>query len=753
MDLIIVESPTKAKTISRFLEKDRYKVVSSYGHVRDLPSRELGVDVENNFKPRYEILAKAQERVKKIKQLAKQANNVILATDEDREGEAISWHLVSALDLEKLKKPYQRIAFHEITKKAIQAALKNPRNIRLSLVDAQQARRVLDRLVGYKLSPFLWKKIRKGLSAGRVQSVAVRLIVEREREIEKFKSEKYFEISAQLKKGRDVFTAKLWKKNNKVIKKLGIKSATEAKAIQRELESAVFTVQQITQREITKTPPPPFITSTLQQAAYNQFGFSAKQTMQIAQQLYEGVPLKNNRAVGLITYMRTDSIALSLESVVAAQKEITKLFGKEYALTAPRVYHTKAKSAQEAHEAIRPTRLDHHPENLKPYLDTKQFKLYSLIWKRTLATQMAAAKINATSIEIAVQSTSKSKSVYHLKTTGSVIKFDGYLKLLGNTTLKQENVLPLLKKNDLLDLVKIISQKKATQPPPRYSEATLVKALEERSIGRPSTYAPTISTIQERGYVEKNENKKLQPTEIGILVNDLLVEHFTKIVDYDFTAAMENNLDEIARSEKKWQTVIKGFYQPFVSNLKEKSKEVKKEDFQTKLGRRCPKCESELVEKFGRYGKFIACSNYPKCKYTEKSDEDKAKEAAIKKSESDQNGDIICDQCGAKMEIKNGPYGMFLGCSNYPQCKNIKKIENKVGVKCPQCQKGDIVEKQSRKGRIFYGCSNYPECKFALWQKPTGEKCPRCKSLLVFVNKNKVRCSNKECGFEKEEVV
>jgi DNA topoisomerase-1 len=745
MNLIIVESPTKARTISRFLDKKNFKVESSFGHIRDLPTNKLGVNTRKDYEPEYIIPEKAEKRVRELKKLAQKADKIILATDEDREGEAIAWHLLYALGIKETQS--ERIAFHEITKNAILKAMENPRKIDLALVDAQQARRVLDRLVGYKLSPFLWRKIRKGLSAGRVQSVAVRLIVEREREIEKFKKEEYWEIQAELRKDNHQFLAKLWKKNNKPYKKLDINNKEQTEKIKNFLEKADYQVVDISQKEISKNPPAPFTTSTLQQSAYNAFGFSAKQTMRLAQQLYEGVPLENGKSTGLITYMRTDSLNLSKEALTAAAKKIKELFGEKYALKTPRFYKNKSKGAQEAHEAIRPTFISKDPQLIKDYLDPRQFKLYNLIWNRTVACQMSPAKIDLTVAEISARQKDKG-DFYMLKAIGSVIKFDGYLRLI-NSNNKEDKILPPLNVKNKLSLNQITADQKFTQPPARYSEATLVKALEENGIGRPSTYAPIISTVQDRGYIEKDENKKLFPTEIGFLVNDLLVEHFKDIVDYKFTAEIEEKLDKIADGKEDWKEVIKNFYKPFLKNLEEKSREVKKSDFQTKLDRRCPECGGELVEKFGRFGKFIACLNYPNCKYTEKSAEDQTREKEIIKQEGNENGDIICEKCGAKMEVKNGPYGMFLGCGNYPKCKNIRRIENKIGVKCPKCG-GDIIQRRSKKGRLFYGCNNYPKCDFVLWAKPTGERCPKCQSLLVYGPKETIRCSNKECAYTKE---
>lgn len=760
MRLVIVESPTKAKTISKFLGK-AFTVKSSYGHIRDLPAKKMGIDIEHDFTPEYIIPEKAQEKVAELKKLAQKSDGVILATDEDREGEAIAWHLAQILGLDagisksqipnpkqipnskfQIPNSFERIVFHEITESAIKKALDNPRGIDINLVDAQQARRILDRLVGYELSPFLWKKIRRGLSAGRVQSVALRLIVEREREIEKFKAEEFYTINAKLKRSGDKneFDSNLVEKNGEKIeqtitlklftgdyktKKTIITDQKTADAIIAELKIAKYTVVDVAKKETLRTPPPPFTTSTLQQAAINKLGFSSKQTMTLAQKLYE---------VGLITYMRTDSTNLSMESMLSAQKVIAGKFGKEYALDNPRFYKTKSKGAQEAHEAIRPTYPDRTPEDLKNELEPGQHRLYRLIWNRMLASQMQAAKFNSVKVDIEAATV---KNKYLLRANGSTVIFDGYLKVYGDDAIT-ENILPPLKNNDALDLVEALATQKSTTPPPRYSEATLVKVLEENGIGRPSTYAPTISTIIERKYVDKNEEKRLYPLEIGVLVNDLLVAHFPEIVDIKFTATIEEDFDKIAEGKQKWVPVIREFYTPFHKHLETKHKEVKKEDFQEKLGRACPQCGGDLIMKFGRFGKFIACSNYPNCKYTEKTD-------AEKKMDEEHGGEP-CEVCGAPMVVKRGKFGAFLGCSNYPECKNIKRIEKKTGVLCPKCHIGEIVERKSKRGRLFYGCNTYPKCDFALWNKPTGETCPECKSLLVFAAKGKVKCSNKECG-------
>jgi DNA topoisomerase-1 len=756
--LIIVESPTKAKTISKFLDNS-YIVKSSYGHLRDLPKNRLGIDTENNFQPEYVVSEKNRKQATELKKYAEEADSIILASDEDREGEAIAWHLTQILELRKPKnsgkkqtnsntqsnnKPYKRIVFHEITKNAIKEALRNPRDIDINLVNAQQARRILDRLVGYKLSPFLWKKVRYGLSAGRVQSVAVRLIVEREEEIKKFKPEEYWNISSKLKaqssKPNEEFEARLVKIDNKSIPKLGIKTKKEADEIKSDLEKADYKVEKITKKETKKNPLPPFTTSTLQQAASNRFGYSAKQTMMIAQQLYEGIRLGSAGSTGLITYMRTDSLSLSKDSLVLAENYIQDKFGKEYAER--RFFKTKNKGAQEAHEAIRPTDPRRNPDSIKEYLDSKQFKIYELIWQRMIASQMASAIADLTTIDVLAihdkshkELSSKKCIEYSLRASGSVIKFDGFLKVY---PIKSEEVLlPEVKKNEDLDLIKVISEQHFTQPPARYNEASLIKTLEELGIGRPSTYAPTISTIQERGYVEKIE-KRLHPKEIGILVNKLLVEHFPKIVDIGFTAKMEEDLDEIAENKKEWVPVIKNFYGPFAENLKNKEKEVNKKDLtEEKTNEKCEKCGKPMIIKLGRFGKFMACTNYPDCKTT--------KPLGEEKELNEEFSDEKCEKCGKPMAVKKGRFGAFLGCSGYPECKNIKPIVKSTGVKCPGCNKGEIVEKKSKKGRIFYACDKYPDCKFALWSKPTGEKCGKCGSLMVYAKDDKTVCSNKEC--------
>ena len=701
--LVIVESPTKAKTITKFLGQD-FQVESSFGHIRDLPEKKLGVDVANDFQPEYVIPQKAEKQVKKLQNLTKKTNQVILATDEDREGEAIAWHLAQALNLPAEK--IQRIAFHEITKKALEQALSQPRKINMDLVNAQQARRILDRLVGYKLSPFLWKKVAKGLSAGRVQSVAVRLVCEREKEIQNFIKEEYWTVEAELEKEKHDFIAQLIKEKNKTIKKLGIKNEKQAQKILDNLKNAVYQVIAIEKKEIKKQPPTPFTTSTLQQEAARKLGFSAKQTMMLAQRLYEGVELGKQGAVGLITYMRTDSLNLSNYSLDNIRGYINDKMGKDYLPDQARIYKTKSKGAQEAHEAIRPTDINNDPEKIENYLEPRQYKLYKLIWARTLACQMQPAVMDQTKVDIKAND-------YIFRANGQIIKFDGFLRIY--KTAVKENTLPDLKEKDELNLIELKNIQHFTQPPARYSEASLIKALEEYGIGRPSTYAPTLSTIQDRNYVKKNEEKKLQPTEIGVLVNDLLVEHFPKIIDYNFTAQMEENLDKIAEGKKEWMPVIEDFYDPFIDNLKIKEKELtKKELTEEKTDLVCEKCGSPLVIKMGRFGKFLACSNYPECKNTQPLFSTKEEIEAEETKET-------CANCGGKLIIKTGRFGKFLACSNYPKCKFTKPIQKTTGLKCPQCQTGEIVVKRSKRGKIFWACNRYPDCDYATWQNPKKE--------------------------------
>lgn len=689
MKLVIVESPTKSKTISKFLSSE-YKVESSFGHIRDLPKSKLGIDLENNFEPQYIIPVKARKRVNQLKKDAAKADLVILATDEDREGEAIAWHLINALGLQtagyKTQKDnkeavdrspsavVQRIAFHEITESAIKEALKNPRQINTNLVDAQQARRILDRLVGYKLSPFLWEKVMKRLSAGRVQSVALRLIAEREEEIKKFTPQEYWSIIVSLSKikngaqrhpehseGSRNFEAKLYKINNETLGQFDIKTKEGADKIAGELEQSSFKVLKVESKETRKNPPTPFTTSSLQQEGVRKLRYSAKQTMRFAQSLYEH---------GFITYMRTDSLSLSQESVAAAKNWIEKNLGKQYAEQAPRFFKTKSKLAQEAHEAIRPTNPNLTPGEFKSE-NSQEKKLYELIWRRFIASQLPQAIFASTSVDIEAKSRETKREpsqVYALRANGSVLKFDGFLKIW--PTQYEQKELPELEENESLLLKEVFPNQHFTEPPPRYDEASLIKILEEYGIGRPSTYAPIISVIQERNYVVKNEQRRFEPTEVGVAVNKILSEHFPQIVDIQFTAKMEDEFDEIANGNEKWQKVIAEFYDPFIKNLEKKYEEVEK----------LPPME--------------------------------------------QKTDEVCEKCGKPMIIKYGRFGKFLACSGFPECKNAKPLinkisdENGVDIKCPKCSEGNVVKKKTRRGRFFYGCSRYPACDYASWAKP-----------------------------------
>ena len=736
MSLIIVESPTKAKTINKFLT-GKYQVESSFGHIRDLPARELGVDIENNFSPKYVIPTKAKKIVSALKTKANKAKEVILASDEDREGEAIAWHLVQALNLKEDK--IKRIVFHEITKEAILKALETPRELNLAMVDAQQARRVLDRLVGYKLSPFLWKKVAKGLSAGRVQSVATRMIVEREREINAFKQEEYWTVTANFKTlKKEDLAANLIKIDNKSFDKLTLKKerALEIKKILTDT-NCEYLVQKVENKKSNKYANAPFTTSTLQQTANRYLGYSAKQTMTVAQKLYEK---------GFITYMRTDSLNLSPKFTSEAAAWIKENLGKEY-YSGVKIFKNKSKNAQEAHEAIRPTEVNNNPDHLEKELDSSEQKLYRLIWQRAVASQISAAKVATTTIDISAQ---VNKNHYLFRATGQTIDFPGYLKIWPEKT--KEQTLPAVKEKESLNLKEIITEEHFTQPPARYSDAGLVKELEKHGIGRPSTYAPTIATIIARNYVIRDENKRLKPTEIAFVVTDLLMNHFPKIVDFKFTAQMEEDLDLIARGERKWQPIIADFYEGFSQNLEKKYQEINKEDIMPieESKEICDKCGAKMIIKTGRYGKFLACSAFPECRN-------------IKKMGTDANGEKIpsdpkivalekkyagevCNKCGAEMKVKTGKYGPFLACSAYPKCKNIKNItdDNAKKIACPICQEGEIVKKFSRRGP-FYACSNYPKCTNAYSGEPTGETCEECGGLIIKNKTGKSKCSNKDC--------
>ncbi|MBD3251740.1 type I DNA topoisomerase [Candidatus Uhrbacteria bacterium] len=730
MQLVIVESPTKAKTITRFLGKG-FKVLASFGHIRDLPKSKLGVDTEQGFEPTYSIPVKSRPKVKELKEAAKKATQVLFATDEDREGEAISWHLAQILDEDPKK--LKRITFHEITQEAIDEAIKNPRELDQRLVDAQQARRILDRLVGYELSPLLWRKIQRGLSAGRVQSVALRLIVEREREIKDFKPEEYWSIEGQFAKTgtEDVFEAKLHTWKGKTLDKMELKNKDQVDKILEQFQKASWNVGEVKEKDRTVNPPPPFTTSTLQQTANNRLGFTSKQTMTLAQKLYEGIELGKEGHVGLITYMRTDSQNLSNKFISESTDYVEDTYGKNYTLEKPRSYKTKSKAAQEAHEAIRPTDARRSPDDVAPYMEANLLKLYRLIWQRAVATQMAAAKMRSTSVDIVAGEAS-------FRATGQRVAFDGYLKLYPDQD--KDRFLPELKQGNAVDAKQIEGKQHFTEPPARYSDATLVKRLEEDEIGRPSTYASIISTLIDRGYVDRDERKRLFPQEIAYDVNDLLVKHFPDVVDLEFTARLETSLDKIASGEMNWRPLLEAFYRPFHANLEKQEEEITKEAFKEAEGETCDKCGSAMMVKHGRFGKFLACSNYPECKNTKpmKGEEPPEPEPTDEK----------CDKCGSMMVKKVGRFGPFLACSAYPDCKNIKGIEKGTGVTCPKCEKGEIIEKRTKKGKIFYSCNRYPDCDQAFWDKPTEEKCPE-DGWPLLEKKTKFLCSKEDCKYSK----
>jgi DNA topoisomerase-1 len=760
--LVIVESPAKAKTINKILGKE-FGVKASIGHIKDLPKKELGVDVDKNFEPHYEIIPGKEKIIKELKNEAKKAEKIYIATDPDREGEAIAYHIAEEVKPPKNSKKIYRVTFHEITERAVKEAIQNPGEIDINKVEAQQARRILDRLVGYNLSPFLWRKVRRGLSAGRVQSVAVKLIVDREREIESFNKEEYWTIEALLSPKTDgtQFWARLYKYNDSLVinrdaeegKRFLITNAETAQQIADEINDKEFYLSKIEKKLRKRSPSPPFITSTLQQEAARRLRFAAKKTMMIAQQLYEGIELGDEGSVGLITYMRTDSFRIAPEAQQWARELIEKKFGKDYIPEKPPHYKSKG-SAQEAHEAIRPTYPDKSPEAVKKFLSKDQYNLYTLIWNRFIASQMSPAQLEQTTyiIEVRIQESGVKSEGTELRASGTVIRFPGFMALYTESKdeIEEEEggILPSMKENDILKQQEIKPSQHFTQPPPRYTEATLVKALEEKGIGRPSTYAAILSTIQDRKYVEKNEDRRFIPTELGIVVNDLLVDKFPELIDIGFTAKMENELDEIENAKMKWVKVVKDFYKPFSRDLSEASKDkgkVKPQDIPTEEV--CEKCGSPMAIKWGRHGRFLACTGYPQCKNTRPLEGGNGKQVAEQTAT-----DEICEKCGAPMVIKSGRFGKFLACSKYPECKNTKPIST--GVKCP-LDGGDIVERRSKRGKVFWSCSNYPECKFAMWYKPVPKQCPKCSASFLVEKWNKAGeafhvCLNKGCDYKEE---
>ena len=750
--LVIVESPAKARTVGQILGR-KYVVTASQGHVRDLPKGKMGVDLEHDFEPSYVTMRDKMALVKEIKRAGDEAAEIYLATDPDREGEAISWHLQTAAGWDnQASKPLKRVVFHEITKDAVEEAFKNPREIDMKLVNAQQARRVLDRLVGYQISPLLGKRVQRGLSAGRVQSVALRLVTDREREILAFVPVESWTLDAQLHKetdpadNLDLFSATLHSiKGSR--NRLNIPVEEDARRYEAELKDAAYSVADVRKREVRQRPAAPFTTSTMQQEAGRKFRFTAQRTMAVAQQLYEGLSVGKEGSVGLITYMRTDSVQVAETALHEAREYIGGKYGKEYLPDKPRVHRTRAKAAQEAHEAIRPTSINRDPESLKSYLTAEQHRLYQLIWARMLASQMADARSDATTVNIdaackpPADAPDQTGRVFNFRATGSVLKFPGFRTLYlesrdeGDAEEKR-NSLPELAAGNRLNCQQLEASQHFTQPPPRFSEATLIKSMEERGIGRPSTYAPTIGVLLARNYVLKEQNA-LHPTELGITVSDLLTQFFANVMNLDFTAQMEEKLDEVSQGERDWVPMLREFYDPFAKDLlsaNENMPRVKPEDEAT--DEICENCGSPMVIKAGRFGRFVACTGYPKCRTTHPL---KNTENGADSSEADVATDEVCDQCGKPMVIKTGRFGKFMACTGYPVCKATRPM--KTGAICPKCG-GDIVERRSRgRGRSFYGCSKYPECDFISNRKPVLNPCPECSGMMVESGRDRVSCT------------
>ena len=745
-NLIIVESPAKCKTIEKYLGKD-FNVLASYGHIRDLIPKEGAVDTENDFAMKYAVIDRNQRHLQAITKAIKQADNLYLATDPDREGEAISWHLYEILNAKKLlkDKPVHRVIFHEITKKAVTEAIAHPQSLSFNLVNAQQARRALDYLVGFNLSPLLWKKIRRGLSAGRVQSPALRMIVERELEIEAFKTREYWSIEAALNADGQNFKAKLTRLENEKIEQFSITDEARATQVKQDLLEQAdgnLRVAKLEKKQRKRNPAAPFITSTLQQEAARKLGFTTKRTMSVAQQLYEGIALEGE-TTGLITYMRTDSVHLATEAV----EELRSLIGSKYGIDnvpkQPRQYKTKSKNAQEAHEAIRPTLAQQLPSQVKKFLNKDQYKLYDLIWKRTVASQMIHATINMVGVDLIC---GDEKNLF--RATGSTIASPGFMAvyLEGKDDTKEsddkESFLPPLEEGRPVPLTDIIAGQHFTEPPPRYGEASLVKALEEYGIGRPSTYASIISTLQNREYVTL-ENKRFTPTDVGRIVNKFLTEHFTKYVDYDFTANLEDELDAVSRGEKDWIPLMAEFWKPFTNLIHEKEESVQRKDVtQEAIDEKCPECGSQLSIRLGRNGRFIGCTNYPECSYTRNLNDDGSQTNELEIVEG-----RTCPKCDSELVIKTGRYGKFIGCSGYPKCRHIEPLEKPLdtGVECPQCHKGNILKRKSRNGKVFYSCSEYPKCDYALWNAPVAEACPECNWPVLTLKTTKRRGTEKVC--------
>ncbi|HUO05776.1 MAG TPA: type I DNA topoisomerase [Candidatus Binataceae bacterium] len=752
-NLVIVESPAKAKTVKRYLGAD-YQVTPSVGHLVDLPKSTLGVDVEHDFAPEYHVIPGKAKIIEEIKSAAKGKENIYLATDPDREGEAIAWHIADRLG--KTKGHVQRVLLHEITQSAVKEAIAHPTEINSNLFEAQQARRVLDRLVGYKISPLLWDKVKRGISAGRVQSVALRIIVERELEREAFRAEEYWTLDARLEgKNPPPFKAHLYSyKETRIDNKAYKLPEAVAKEIMAAVEHAPFTVRTIERKEVRRSPAPPFITSRLQQEASRRLYFSPRRTMQIAQKLYEGIELGDQGAVGLITYMRTDSPRVSDQALASVREHIGSRYGAKYVPEKPNFFKS-GKRAQEAHEAIRPTAVERDPESMARYLGKDELALYTLIYNRFVSSQMMPAVYDRTSADI-----DSAAAVF--RATGQVMKFDGFMRVYiegqdDAASDDDEGTLPQLTEGETLELLGLDPEQHFTQPPPRFTQATLIKELEEKGIGRPSTYAAIMTSILNREYVEEDESKRLRPTSLGRVVADMLIKAFPDILEAGFTAQLEEELDQVEEGNENWVKTLKRFYVPFNKRLgeaKKKMPEVKRKGLPT--GIKCDVDDGEMVIKWGRNGEFLACSNYPKCTKTAEFARDEQGNISIKEAATPVPTDEVCEKCGKPMVRKRSRFGEFLGCSGYPDCDGIKRLQSapvNTGVKCPECKEGDILERRSRRGKIFYGCGRYPKCKFAAWDKVVPQPCPSCGANYM-VEKNLKRtgttwqCANKECGYK-----
>jgi len=753
--LLIVESPSKAKTLKKYLGKD-FEILASYGHVRDLVPKQGAVDTEHDFKMKYQLIERNSKHVDAIIKAVKLADNIFLATDPDREGEAIAWHLTEILKSKKLlaKKVVKRVVFHEITESAVQAAVANPRDILMPLVNAQQARRALDYLVGFNLSPLLWRKIRRGLSAGRVQSPALRLICEREMAINSFVSQEYWSVHFDTHKAKQKFSAKLFQYKGEKLDQFSISTeSAQAKIIQylSEKSGNQATVVKVDKKRKQRQPTAPFTTSTLQQEAVRKLGFTTDRAMRIAQQLYEGVDTGGG-AVGLITYMRTDSVNLANEALDEIRDYISAKFEPDYLPKAPVQYKNKSKNAQEAHEAIRPTSILRTPDSVRSFLSADQIKLYEMIWKRTLACQMSPAKFDTVSLDLAVVDESTL-----FRASGQTLVFPGfiavYLESEDDQEEEGESKLPPLEAGDQVPLDKLYGEQHFTQPPPRYTEASLVKTLEEYGIGRPSTYASIISTLQAREYVLLDK-KRFFSTDVGTVVNKFLTEHFARYVDYDFTAKLEDQLDIIANDAKEWIPVLADFWKGFSKQIEEKKNIERKDLTHEQLDEACPKCGKPLSVRLGKRGKFVGCSGYPECDYTRSMDGEVTPDEPVVVEGR------LCPKCGSPLHVKSGQYGKFIGCSAYPKCKFLEPLEKPrdSGVICPECKKGSLIERKSRYGKMFYSCNTYPDCKYAVWNPPIAEPCPKCGWPVLTIKTTKRRgtekvCPQKECGFVEQVAV